>query len=215
MRSVLLIGMGRFGLSVAKKLSEMNVQVMAIDMDEERVDNCLDLVTRAQIGDSTNEAFIASLGVSAYDACILAIGDDFQSSLETACLLKEQGARKVIARACSDVQEKFLLRNGADEVVFPEKQLGAWTAVRSCSDMVLDFFEIGDGCSLFEMQVPQEWIGRNVVDLDVRKRYGINVIGIRHEGKMDMDVGPGKEFAENDTVLIAGSLADVQRCFRF
>ena len=123
-RSVLLIGMGRFGMSVAKKLNEMNVQVMAVDMDEERIDSCLDIVTRAQIGDSTNEAFIATLGVSAYDACILAIGDDFQSSLETACLLKEQGAKKVIARACSDVQEKFLLRNGADEVVFPEKQLG-------------------------------------------------------------------------------------------
>lgn len=215
MRSVLLIGMGRFGMSVAKKLNEMNVQVMAVDMDEERIDSCLDIVTRAQIGDSTNEAFIATLGVSAYDACILAIGDDFQSSLETACLLKEQGAKKVIARACSDVQEKFLLRNGADEVVFPEKQLGAWTAVRSYSERVLDFFEIGDGCSLFEVQVPQEWTGLSVVDLDVRKRYGINVIGIRHDGKMDMDVGPGKVFGPDDTVLIAGSIADVQKCFRF
>lgn len=215
MRSVLLIGMGRFGMSVAKKLNEMNVQVMAVDMDEERIDSCLDIVTRAQIGDSTNEAFIATLGVSAYDACILAIGDDFQSSLETACLLKEQGAKKVIARACSDVQEKFLLRNGADEVVFPEKQLGAWTAVRSCSERVLDFFEIGDGCSLFEVQVPDEWTGLSVVDLDVRKRYGINVIGIRHDGKMDMDVGPGKVFGPDDTVLIAGSITDVQKCFRF
>lgn len=215
MRSVLLIGMGRFGMSVARKLSDMNVQVMAVDMDEDRISNCLGIVTRAQIGDSTNEAFIASLGVSAYDACILAIGDDFQSSLETACLLKEHGARKVIARACSDVQEKFLLRNGADEVVFPEKQLGAWTAVRSCSERVLDFFEIGNGCSLFEVAVPDEWIGRNVVDLDVRKRYGINVIGIGHDEKMDMDVGPGRMFEAGDTVLVAGSLADVQKCFRF
>lgn len=215
MRSVLLIGMGRFGMSVARKLSDMNVQVMAVDMDEDRISNCLGIVTRAQIGDSTNEAFIASLGVSAYDVCILAIGDDFQSSLETACLLKEHGARKVIARACSDVQEKFLLRNGADEVVFPEKQLGAWTAVRSCSERVLDFFEIGNGCSLFEVAVPDEWIGRNVVDLDVRKRYGINVIGIGHDGKMDMDVGPGRMFEAGDTVLVAGSLADVQKCFRF
>ncbi|MBO4359878.1 MAG: TrkA family potassium uptake protein [Eubacteriaceae bacterium] len=215
MRSVLLIGMGRFGMSVAKKLNEMNVQVMAVDMDESRISNCLGLVTKAQIGDSTNEAFIASLGVSAYDACILAIGDDFQSSLETACLLKEYGAKKVIARACSDVQEKFLLRNGADEVVFPEKQLGAWTAVRSCSERVLDFFEIGSGCSLFEVAVPEEWVGRNVVDLDVRKRYGINVIGIGHEGHMDMDVGPGRVFGEGDTVLVAGNLGDVQRCFRF
>ena len=123
MKSVLLIGLGRFGRHIASKLNKLGHQVMAVDSDEERVQAVLPYVTNAQIGDSTSWEFLDSLGVRNYDACIVAIGDDFQNSLETASLLKELGARKVIARAATGVQEKFLLRNGADEVVYPEKQL--------------------------------------------------------------------------------------------
>ena len=120
MKSVLLIGLGRFGRHIATKLNQLNHQVMAVDSDEERVNAVLPYVTNAQIGDNTNWEFLDSLGVRNYDACIVAIGDDFQNSLETASLLKEMGARKVIARASTGVQEKFLLRNGADEVIYPE-----------------------------------------------------------------------------------------------
>ena len=215
MRTVLLIGMGRFGRSVAERLGQMNAQVMAVDIDEGRIDMCMGLVTKAIIGDSTNSDFIGSLGVGNYDICIVAIGDDFQNSLETACLLKEHGAKKVIARACSDVQEKFLLRNGADEVVYPEKQLGNWTAVRSCSERVLDYFELGDDCSVFELSVPEEWIGKSVVELDVRRRYGINVLGVRGKDKTGVNVSPDRIFLEGDSVLVLGSIKDVQRCFRF
>jgi len=215
MRTVLLIGMGRFGRSVAERLGQMNAQVMAVDIDEGRIDMCMGLVTKAIIGDSTNSDFIGSLGVGNYDICIVAIGDDFQNSLETACLLKEHGAKKVIARACSDVQEKFLLRNGADEVVYPEKQLGSWTAVRSCSERVLDYFELGDDCSVFELSVPEEWIGKSVVELDVRRRYGINVLGVRGKDKTGVNVSPDRIFLEGDSVLVLGSIKDVQRCFRF
>ena len=130
MKSILLIGLGRFGQHIARKLYDLGHQVMAVDSEEARVNTVLPFVTNAQIGDSTSEEFLSALDVSSFDACIVTIGDDFQSSLETTDLLKELGAKKIIARASRGVQEKFLRRSGADEVVYPEKQLAAWTAIR-------------------------------------------------------------------------------------
>ena len=142
MKSVLLIGLGRFGRHMAAKLQELHHEVLAVDKNEERVNDALDLVTHAQIGDSTSEAFIASLGVRNFDLCVVAIGDDFQSSLETTALLKEQGARFVLSRAARDVHAKFLLRNGADDVIYPEKQTASWAAVRYSSDHVFDYIKL-------------------------------------------------------------------------
>ncbi|MDO5709274.1 MAG: TrkA family potassium uptake protein, partial [Coriobacteriales bacterium] len=151
MKSVLLIGLGRFGMNVADKLNELGHEVMAIDCDEERVDNVLPLVTNAQIGDSTNPDFLETLGVQNYDVCIVAIAHNFQSSLETTSLLKEMGGRLVVARAESEVQKKFLLRNGADEVVYPEAQMARWAAVRYSADHILDYIELDEDHSIFEV----------------------------------------------------------------
>ena len=137
MKSILLIGLGRFGKHIALHLNHLRHQVMAVDTSEERVEAVLPLVTNAQIGDSTNADFLESLGVRNYDVCIVAIGNNFQSSLETTSLLSELGARFVVSRAATDVQEKFLLRNGANEVVYPEKQLAKWTAIRYSADHIL------------------------------------------------------------------------------
>ena len=134
MKSVLLIGLGRFGRHIAENLYELKNQVMAVDKKEDRVNAVLDFVTNAVIGDSTNEEFLKSLGVGNYDVCMVCIGDDFQSSLETTSLLKELGAKKVVSRAARDVHAKFLLRNGADDVVYPERQLAKWSAIRYTSD---------------------------------------------------------------------------------
>lgn len=139
MKTILLIGLGRFGRHIALKLNELNHQVMAVDKDEEKVNAILPFVTNAQIGDSTSEEFLSGIGVRNFDVCIVAIGDNFQSSLETASLLKDLGAKKVVARAARDVQAKFLLRNGADEVVYPEKQMAIWTAIRYSSDHISDY----------------------------------------------------------------------------
>ena len=154
MKSILLIGMGRFGRNIAMHLNQLGHQVMAVDDAEERVESILPYVTNAQIGDSTNPDFLESLGIGNYDVCIVAIGNDFQSSLETTSLLKELGAKLVVSRAETDVQEKFLLRNGADEVVFPEKQLAKWTAIRYSADHVLDYIELDEGFAIFEIPVP-------------------------------------------------------------
>ena len=178
MKSVLLIGLGRFGKHIARKLNELNHQVMAVDSNEERVNSVLPFVTNAQIGDSTNEEFLSSLGIRNFDACIVAIGDNFQNSLETASLLKELGAKKVIARASTGVQEKFLLRNGADEVVYPEKQLASWTAIRCTSDNILDYIELDENYSIFELSVPSVWTGKSILQLVIRKKYGISILAI-------------------------------------
>ena len=151
MKSILLIGLGRFGKHIAMRLNEMNHQVRAIDKDEEKVNFILPFVTNAQIGDSTNEEFLESLGVRNFDVCVVAIGSDFQSSLETTSLLKEMGAQKVISRAARDVQAKFLLRNGADEVVYPEKEMANWTAVKCCGNNIVDYVELEEGLSLIHI----------------------------------------------------------------
>lgn len=214
MKAILLIGLGRFGQHVARKLNDLGQQVMAVDSDEGRVDAVMPFVTNAQIGDSTNREFLAALDVPSFDACIVAIGDNFQNSLETTDLLKELGARKVIARASRGVQEKFLLRSGADEVVYPEKQLAAWTAIRCTSDHILDYIELDGDFSIFELAVPPEWVGKTILQLDLRKKYGLNVLALRSGGTLDMRVTPDTILDAERSVLILGRPKDVQKCLR-
>ena len=145
MKSILLIGLGRFGRHIAEELNKLGHEVMAVDENEDRVNAVLSIVTNAQIGDSTNAEFLEALGVRNFDVCIVAISGNFQSSLETTSLLKELGAKMVVSRAERDVQAKFLLRNGADEVLYPEKQLAKWAAIRYGSDHVLDYIELDHG----------------------------------------------------------------------
>ncbi len=213
MKTILLIGLGRFGRHIAMKLNDLNYQVMAVDSNEERVNSVLSFVTNAQIGDSTNEEFLSSLGIGNFDVCIVAIGDDFQSSLETASLLKELGAKKVIARASRGVQEKFLLRNGADEVVYPEKQLAAWTATRCTSEHILDYIELDADYSIFELTIPDNWNGKTIVQLDIRKKYGINILGLRENGELTMDINPDTVLSKDKSILVLGKQKAVQKCF--
>lgn len=142
MKSVLLIGLGRFGRHMAQRLHDLHHEVLAVDLNEERVNAALPFVTNAQIGDGTNEQFVSSLGVRNFDLCVVTIGDNFQSSLETTALLKECGAPFVVARATRDVHAKFLLRNGADDVIYPEKQMGSWAAVRYTADHIFDYVKL-------------------------------------------------------------------------
>ena len=214
MKSILLIGLGRFGRHIALKLNALNHQVMAIDHNEERVNALLPFVTNAQIGDSTNEEFLAALGVGNYDACIVTIGDNFQNSLETTYLLKELGARKIIARASKEMQEKFLLRNGAYEVVYPEKQLAAWTAIRCSSEHILDYIELDDEYAIFEVEIPSDWSGKSILELDIRKKHGINILGVRTNGKLNMNITPNTVFGHGTSVLVLGQEKAVHKCFR-
>ena len=213
MKSILLIGLGRFGRHIARKLNDLNHEVMAVDQNEQRVNEALPYVTNAQIGDSTSEEFLSSLGIRNFDACIVTIGDNFQNSLETASLLKELGAKKVIARASRGVQEKFLLRNGADEVVYPEKQLAAWTAIRCTSDHILDYIELDGDYSMFELEIPEQWNGKTIIQLNIRKKYGINILGIRENGRLNMNITPDAWLDSGKSILVLGKQKDIQKCF--
>ena len=214
MKSILLIGLGRFGKHVAMKLWELNHQVMAVDHKESRVQEVLSYVTNAQIGDSTSEDFLRSLGVDNYDVCIVGIGNDFQSSLETTSLLKELGARMVVSRAATDVQEKFLLRNGADEVVYPEKQMARWAAIRYSASHVLDYIELDSENAIFEISIPQSWIGKTVGQLDIRKKYSINILGMKYGSKLDSFITPDTLLSEEKSLMVMGAYKDIQKCFR-
>ncbi len=213
MKSILLIGLGRFGRHIAKHLNQMGHQVMAVDVVEERVEAVLPFVTNAQIGDSTNGAFLESLGIRDFDVCIVTIGNDFQNSLETTSLLKELGAKMVVSRATRDAQEKFLLRNGADEVLYPEKQLAKWTAIRYTADYILDYIELDEDHAMLEISVPPEWAGRSIGEIDIRKNHRITIIGIKRNGKLELSLSPDVILTSGETMLVLGQNKDLHKCF--
>ena len=214
MKNVLLIGLGRFGTHIAMQLARLNHQIMAVDCNEERVNKVMPYVTNAQIGDSTDVDFLQSLGIGNFDVCIVAIGDSFQNSLETTSLLKELGAKLVVSRAEWDVQEKFLLRNGADEVVYPEKQVARWAAIRYTADHIRDYIQVDEAHAIFEVEVPENWIGRTVGELDVRKKYNINIMAVKKDGKVNMVVSPDTVMTDDVTLLVLGEYKQLQKCFK-
>ena len=214
MKSILLIGLNNFGILLAKQFNALGHQVMAVDKEEERVNAVLPFVTNAQIGDSTNGAFLQSLGVSDYDVCIVTISSDFQVSLETTSLLKELGGRMVVSLAKRDVQAKFLLRNGADEILNPEKQIAEWAAIRYASDNSLDYIKLDAEHAIFEMKLPQSWIGMTVGQIDIRKKYGINIVAVKENGRMNLSVLPDTVLDRGTTMLVLGENRAIQKCFR-
>lgn len=209
MKSVLLIGLGRFGRHMAIKLRELHHQVLAVDKDEERVNEALKYVTHAQIGDSTNEDFIASLGVPDFDLCMVAIGDDFQSSLITADLLKVHGAKFVVARAAQEVQAKFLLRCGADDVIYPEQQMASWAAVRYSADNVFDYIQLTDDYSIYEVAVPARWVGKSISQLAIRQKYRVNILATKEGEELSPLPAPNHVFQAQETILILGDNRDL------
>lgn len=214
MKNILLIGLSHFGKHVAEELADLGHEVMAVDINEEKVNEILPIVTNAQIGDSTNEEFLKSLGVGNYDVCMVTISENFQNSLETTSLLKELGASYVVSMAKRDVQEKFLLRNGADEVVYPEKQVAKWAAIRYSADHLLDYVELDDEYGIFEVEVPLAWIGKTVGQIDIRKKYNINIMAFRQNGKLDASVSPDTLLTDQITLLVLGEYKALQKCFK-
>ena len=214
MKSILLIGLGRFGRHIAQELNELGHQVMAIDSNEDRVNAVLSYVTNAQIGDSTSEYFLRSLGVGNFDVCIVTIGGNFQSSLETTSLLKELGAKLVVSRAERDVQAKFLLRNGADEVLYPEKQLAKWAAIRYTANHIFSYIELDEQHAIIEVAVPEDWQGRSIGELDIRRKYGVNILGVKRNGKTDVNISPEIILDGSLTLLVLGENKALKKQFR-
>ena len=214
MKNILLVGAGRFGRHIAMQLSQLEHQIMTVDANEERINDVLPFTTNALIGDSTNAEFLRSLGIGNFDVCIVTISSNFQNSLETTSLLKELGAECVVSRAERDVQAKFLLRNGADHVIYPEKQMAKWAAIRYTSNHIFDYIEIDQQHAIFEVEVPEGWIGKSVGELDIRRKFGINILGIKHAGKTDVSIMPDTILSSDVSILVLGEYKMLQKCFR-
>lgn len=214
MKQVLLIGLGRYGQNIAVRLNEMGHQVMAVDKDEKRVNAILDIVTNAQIGDSTDRAFLESLGVRNFDYVIIAIAGDFESSMITTVMVKELGAPNVISRASSEIQEQLLKNNGADVVIYPEKTVGIWTANRYVSEHVLDYFDLADGYSIYEISMPDSWVGKTLASMDIRSKYGINILAVRSGEHLNVTMDPNEKFVKSQSLLVLGKSENVHRCFK-
>lgn len=212
MKSVLLIGLGRFGTNVAQKLYELKHEVMAVDKDEERINDILSIVTNAQIGDGTDIDLLKSLGVEDYDVCIVSI-KDFASSLQTVSLLKELGAKAVVARATSDIHEKFLLRNGADETVYPEKQLATWTAICFTSSHIFDYIKLDDEHSIFEVAIPDEWNGKSVGELSIRRKYELSIMAIKENDGLNMLITSDTVLTAEKHILVLGTVKTIKKIF--
>lgn len=211
MKSILIIGLGRFGRHMAKKFSEQNNDVMAIDINEERINNVLSVVTNALIGDATNEQFMETIGVRDFDLCVVAIGDNFQSSLETTALLKDLGAKFILARASRDVHAKFLLRNGADDVIYIEKETAERLAVKYGSDNIFNYIELNDEYSIYEIAVPSSWLNKSILKVNVRSKYGISILATKQGNNIFPLPKPEHVFTDSESLMILGKNEDVSR----
>ena len=213
MKSVLIIGAGQFGTHIAKRMEELRCEVMVVDNDEDCINDIVSYVTYAKIGDGTNEEFLRTLGINNFDVCFVTLGSHFQTSLETTSLLSELGAKKIVSRATNDVQMKFLLRNGADEVVYPEKQTALRIATKYASDNILDYFHLENGIYLYELKVPKDWCGKKLGQIDVRKKYKINVLTIKRNNEVIM---PSAEtvIQADDVAFVLGDSKDIHKIFK-
>ncbi|MBS1474213.1 potassium channel family protein [Massiliimalia massiliensis] len=204
MKTVLVVGLGRFGRHMARKLIEEGNEVLAIDINEERADAAAEFIPNVQIGDTTNEAFIKSLGVNNFDFCVIAIGDNFQSALETCVLLKDLGGKYILARASRDVHKKLLLRNGADHVVYAEREMAERLAVKYGSKKIFDYIAMTEDYAIYEISLPSSWRGKTIQEQEVRSKYHINILATKKGEVIYPLPDAGHMFTEEETLVVFG-----------
>ena len=206
--------MGRFGRHLCQNLAELGNQIMIVDQEEENLEDMLPLVVSAKIGDCTNENVLKSLGVANFDLCFVCIGTNFQSSLEITSLVKEMGGKYVISKANRDVHAKFLLRNGADEVIYPDRDMAERVAKKYSANHVLDYVALNDDYSIYEINPPEGWVGKSIKENNVRQKYNVNIVTVKEAGKNRVLPLPDYVFKADDAVMVLGLNADVDKLVR-
>ncbi len=209
MKSFLVLGMGAFGKFLAQRLLELKNDVMIMDKDEKIIGELSSIFTNAQIGDCTNEKVLRSLGVEDFDACFVAMDEDFQSSLITTALLNDLGAKKVVSKSSREIQSKLLLRNGADEVIYPEKDIATKVAMKYSTNNVLDFVQLSQDFAIFEAPIPIDWAGKSITELDIRRRHNVNIIAIKTNDTVTPSPSPDYVFTFGDHIFVMGKQTDV------
>ena len=207
MKSFLVIGLGRFGAAVARELSALGQEVLALDVDAENVQHIADEVTQAIQGDAQDEAVLRSVGARNFDCCVVAVGADMEASILITMMLKEMGAKKIIAKAMTPIHARVLERVGADRVVLPEIDMGQRLAQRLVRTNVVDYIGVSDEFSIVEIHPPKSWVGHSLGQLGVRARHKINVLAIRHGAGRQVDVNPqpDKVIGADDLLIVIGT----------
>ncbi len=208
-KSVLIIGMGRFGMHLAMRMIDLGNDVMIVDKDASLIDKMASYCPDANIGDCTNINVLKALDVDAFDICFVTIGEDFQSSLVITSHLKALGAKCVVAKAGQDIQADLLRKIGADEVIYPEKEIAEKVAVRYNSNNIFDFIPLTSEISIYELPVLKEWIGKTIVEVNVRQQYNVSIIGIKCGTTLNAMPGPNYVFNRDDHIVIIGQASDV------
>lgn len=206
-----VIGMGRFGTSVASTLIGAGHEVLVVDSDEALIQKVSEFATHAVVADTTNEASLRALGIRNFDMVVVAIGHDVQASVLTTLLLKEIGVRYIVAKADSALHGKMLDKVGADRIVFPEREMGQRVAHNLMSTNVIDYFEVAPDLGIIEVDVQGNLVGATLLKANLRAKYGVNVIAIRRGGKLTLSPSPTEEFLEADTLIVVGNSAGIQR----
>lgn len=202
MKSILIIGMSTFGQHLLEELSKRNCEVMIADKNEGVVTPHMKFAVSAKVADCTDETVLASFGVDEFDCCFVCLGGNFTEALEIASLLKELGAKKVISEVNREREKKFLLRNGADEVVYPEEDMAIRIAAEESSDSVFDFIPLSDGFSIYEISVPASWAGKSLKELRVREKYNINIIAVKKNGHIVPVLSPDSRFTVDEHLIV-------------
>lgn len=213
MRQFVVIGIGRFGSALAQRLYELGHEVLAIDVDEEEIQKVSDKVTHAVTADASDEHVLKSLGVRNFDVAIVSIGSDIQSSIIITLMLKEMGVKYVVAKAMNDLHAKVLLKIGADRVVFPERDMGERVAHNLIATNILEFIELSPEFSIIEFTIPSNWIGKNLRDLNLRVKYGVNVVAVKDSVTEEINAAPkaDDELDENSILVVIGKNDDLKR----
>lgn len=204
MKTVLIIGMGKFGHRLCENMIKLGNEVMIIDENEEALEGLVSLATSSKIGDCTNVEVLKSLGLGNFDIVFVCISENFQSSLEITSLVKELGAKYVISKADRDIHAKFLLRNGADEVVYPDRDIADKLAARCSINNVFDYIELTEGYAIYEIPVKKEWVNKSIMEMNFRKKYSVNILGIKCDGKTQLMPGADHVFCENEHLMVMG-----------
>lgn len=214
MKSILIIGMGKFGHHLCDNLIDLGNDVMAVDISEEKVSDLIYKVTNVQIGDCTNPQVVKSLGVGNFDIVFVCIGANFQNSLEITSLVKEMGAKCVISKANRDVHAKFLLRNGADEVIYPDRDIAIKLAKRCSINHVFDYIELDGEYSIYEIPIRDEWIGHSIMDLNFRQRYGVDILGVKQGEKTNISPNPDYVFQEGEHLMVLSNKSCIDKILK-
>lgn len=210
MKSILIIGLGRFGRHMAQKFLERGHEVLAIDIREDRADDVVGTIQQILIGDATDERFMESLGISNFDLAVIAIGENFQTVLEITVLLKDLGCKYIVARATRDVHKKLLLRNGADYVSYAEREVAERLAIKFGADNIFDYVELTPEIGIYEIAVPKKWLGKSMVELSIRTKYHVSVLATKKENQIFPLPHPSHVFEEDESVMVMGTEKDIE-----